>query len=255
MTCHGMHSVRMMCTIARPHAQRFRICPLGRCKSSQPSPMTVITPSPIMFFAKKDFLASKSPSVMIFFPAFTNSWNQPWNKSSTRNKKNLDFGFPAFHITDVSSGIFSSRFWKTQRFSLVLSASQKRQKSNCLQAFTLHALCYHQNAVATPETCAAKIPQTVCLGFLAPTWKKLSHLFISVLWSFLLSAISYARDVHHFPTTSAISLVSTSVFCVGSCPFGSKFSARDLTRQSGANLWRHKNNHLSCNCIDLFRLI
>lgn len=164
----------MICTIARPHAQRFRICPLERCKSSQPAPMTVITPSPIMFFAKIDFLASKSPSVMTFFPAFTNSWNQPCNselqivenKSST---KNLDFGFPAFHITDVSSGIFSSRFWKTQRFSLVLSASQKRQKSNCLQVFTVHALCYHQNAVATPETCAAKIPQTVCLIFLAPT--------------------------------------------------------------------------------------
>jgi hypothetical protein len=28
----------------------------------------------------------------------------------------------SFHITAVSSGIFSSKFWKTQRFSLVLSA-------------------------------------------------------------------------------------------------------------------------------------
>lgn len=46
--------------------------------------------------------ASRSPSVMIFFPAFTNS----------------------FHITAVSSPIFSSRFGKTHRFSLVRSASQ-----------------------------------------------------------------------------------------------------------------------------------
>ena len=121
---------------------------------------------------------------------------------------------------------------------MVLSASQKRQKSNCLQAFTVHALCYHQN----------------CLGFLAPTWKKLSpYPFFDRFCSQQSVTLVIFTIFNHFPTTSAISLVSTSVFCVGSCPFGSKFSA-DLTHQSGANLWG-KNNHLSCNYIDLFRLI
>lgn len=74
-----------------PHARKFRICPLAQCKSSQPGRVPGV-PWFCVAIHSDPFgcgvhcalnSASKSPSVMSFFPALTNSCKGRANTKGT----------------------------------------------------------------------------------------------------------------------------------------------------------------------------
>ena len=136
---------------------------------------------------------------------------------ASRNSQNGLHGHcMSFHITAVSSGIFSSKFWKTQRFSLVLSALPKMKSLEFTQRKTHSTFISSQS-----QRNFQYLSVFEWFKWIQSNFKLDLTLLIFPLRPWIDSWLGLWLTWHHLAplgTTgaSAISFASTSVFATGS---------------------------------------